>query len=331
MENFCIPMANPGKCGFFLLGMFFMLAFASWSIVTRSQEAQEVITNDPDFHRNDKALWEGQTKNAEKQTSDEIYEDMLRQQNYRQRVLQSRIEMHLQNSGLIQREGSKPIATASSIHLPQNKEFERIPTFLSTLDKSFVDLHPDSNGEIPTVAWLEACEGPKELLTGLGSIMSRVWSDVGGNIKTLQERYDSNPSSFATLQKIVYNDIDAGVARDDGSAAMAVLWLKRAFDFVAEFFDNIRHGEAPSTAASNAYEITLSPYHSFLVRPIFYSAMRMLGSKDEILSAMALHEGDMQQPSFEENVWKDIKEYTTGLRLLLKNLDDFLTENNLNT
>lgn len=57
----------------------------------------------------------------------------------------------------------------------------------------------------------------------------------------------------------------------------------------------------------------------------------MLGSKDEILSAMALHEGDMQQPSFEENVWKDIKEYTTGLRLLLKNLDDFLTENNLNT
>lgn len=45
--------------------------------------------------------------------------------------------------------------------------------------------------------------------------------------QTIQNKYNSNPAQFSTLQLIVYEDIENGVAGNDGSAAMAVLWLKR--------------------------------------------------------------------------------------------------------
>lgn len=60
-------------------------------------------------------------------------------------------------------------------------------------------------------------------------------------------------------------------------------------------------------------------------------AMSMLGSKQDILSAMALDVEDLDRSAFEQSAFEDIEEYTLALRVLLKNLDNFLTENNLNS
>lgn len=268
---------------------------------------------------------------SDRKTSDEIYAELVERQQNQQGILLKRLKSHMRESGVNENGGSERRVTPPPANVLRKDDVERIPTYFSTLDKSFVFLHANKDGEIPTLPWLEACEGPKDLLTGLGSIMQKVWADVGGNIETIQNKYNSNPAQFSTLQLIVYEDIENGVAGNDGSAAMAVLWLKRAFDFVAEFFDNIRQGQDPPAAASKAYEVTLSPHHAFYVRPMFYGAMRMLGSKQDILSAMALDVEDLDRSAFEQSAFEDIEEYTLALRVLLKNLDNFLTENNLNS
>lgn len=322
MDKSCLQMAHPGKCGFFLLGMFFMLAFASWSLVTRSQGNIDITVEDADVHlreeklerelQNDNELWYKDKTNIEKDDSIEVYKD-------EHKTLLDGIKPQLSSNQNIKKIRDEEIGKA-----------EKIPTFLSTLDHSFIRLAPDENGGVATVQFLEACAGPKDMMTMLGSIMGRVWADVGNNIKILQTRYDSDPSKFSTLQQIVLDDIAKGVASNDGSAAMAVLWLKRTYDFVAEFFDNLRQNMEPSEAASKAYEVSLAPHHRFYVRPIFYGAMKTLGSQRDFLLSMALKKEDVDNPAFAQSAFDDMGEFTTALRKVLKVLDDYLTEKKLN-
>ena len=58
--------------------------------------------------------------------------------------------------------------------------------------------------------------------------------------------------------------------------------------------------------------------------------MKTFGSKRDFLLSMALKKEDVENPTCTQSAFADMEAYTTALRKVLKALDDYLTEKELN-
>ena len=86
---------------------------------------------------------------------------------------------------------------------------------------------PLVNGEIPAAAFLEAAAKFVPSFDRLGTIFSPVKSDVGGNVKKLNEALAAHPG-HSTLHQLVLAEKAAGKHKDKNGAATALLWFKRS-------------------------------------------------------------------------------------------------------
>jgi len=143
-------------------------------------------------------------------------------------------------------------------------------TYFDTIAKSYVDVPcPD----VDTLAFLQATEGLVGLFDILGSTaFSPVTTDMNGNIKKIRARYLAAPDKSATLETLVVNE----QGEKKRTATEGLMWLIRGLKFTAiairQNLDNPK--EELSESFTAAYGVTLKPYHSFVVKPLFTLAMK---------------------------------------------------------
>ena len=78
------------------------------------------------------------------------------------------------------------------------------------------------------------------------------------------------------------------------SATDALLWLKRALEFIHALIVQIINGQSSlSDSAVNAYKLTLSKYHGWVVRGIFNLAMKSVPYREDFFIALGPGNEDM--------------------------------------
>ncbi|KAL4897349.1 glycolipid transfer protein domain-containing protein [Aspergillus ambiguus] len=147
-------------------------------------------------------------------------------------------------------------------------------TWFDTIKRSFADVPVDAGNDngISTTEFLEAAESLVTLFDLLGSAaFSPVKNDLSGNIKKVRERQLAAPGESETLQALVINELKT----KKHVATEGLVWLVRGLDFTAQ---SLRHNIDNSSSElsdsfRSAYQNTLKPHHSFVIKPIFSAAM----------------------------------------------------------
>lgn len=130
----------------------------------------------------------------------------------------------------------------------------------------------DTAGGINTNEFLQASDDLIEMFNLFNSsAFTVVQNDMRNNVKKIRTRYEIDPSEYSTIEKLM--EKEAHLKRR--TATEAVLWLKRGLDFTAQsLMHSITHPDDElKISFMEAYDHTLRPYHSFIVRPILNVAM----------------------------------------------------------
>jgi pleckstrin family protein A (phosphoinositide binding specific) protein 8 len=144
-------------------------------------------------------------------------------------------------------------------------------SFFSRAPHKFEDLVLSDGEGIPTPDFLSACRAVVPFFDTLSSTaFAPVKADINGNIEKLSKRYQSNPEKFSTLQSMVVHELETNTHEARNSATDALLWLKRAIEFIQEFVAEVAGGEhSLDIAAGKAYTKCLRRYHNWIVRGMF--------------------------------------------------------------
>ncbi|KAI8641204.1 glycolipid transfer protein domain-containing protein [Parasitella parasitica] len=146
-------------------------------------------------------------------------------------------------------------------------------TYFDKLSKSYVDV--DTDNGIDTMQFLEATEGVVKLFDLLGSAaFSVIQKDMNGNLTVsikIKEHYKTNPEANATLQSLLATE----ALEKKKTATQGLLWLTRGLDFTAQALLKSINDPSQELKESfkSAYTVTLSPFHSWVVRPVISVAM----------------------------------------------------------
>ncbi|EDO37291.1 predicted protein [Nematostella vectensis] len=171
---------------------------------------------------------------------------------------------------------SEPAKTSDLISTPRHAEPEQPKepdhiTFFSSTQHKFEDVIVTPDGGIPTKSFLAACTCILPFFDVMGSTaFAPVKMDIGGNIRKISSKFDTDPKAFYTLQNIVYQELKSNTCTAKNSATDALLWLKRALEFMQIFLAEVVKGRQDlAVAAGIAYEKTLRKYHGWVVRGVF--------------------------------------------------------------
>jgi pleckstrin family protein A (phosphoinositide binding specific) protein 8 len=208
------------------------------------------------------------------------------------------------------------------------------PTFFTIINHRFIDLKLTLNDEIPTDSFLNCCSDLLSLIDNFGSsAFIPVKIDVNGNIQKLRQKYEMDTNKYHTLQAIVDDELIQKVNYQKNSATDALMWLRRGFLFFQEFlliFSNTFDNDM-TAVVYKAYESSLKPYHSWVVKGIFALATRVLPTKEEFLRGIAVSGNDFleNKDSFVKQVRVDMRSTARSLSTVLENIREFYCKNNL--
>lgn len=199
-------------------------------------------------------------------------------------------------------------------------------------DETFFSLLPHRFGEesmfegeaIKTETFLNACRGILPVLDVLGpTTFAPVKSDISGNIAKIAARLQADPLQNVTLQNMVRLEMMKRTTKASGSATDALLWLKRALEFICVFLKQVAEvtDESLSEPAGVAYAATLSRYHGWMVRGIFSLAMKSVPYRRDFLAALG--------PAVPDAVLADMTQFADGLDRVLSALKSFYLDNKL--
>ncbi|XP_002734123.1 glycolipid transfer protein-like [Saccoglossus kowalevskii] len=188
-------------------------------------------------------------------------------------------------------------------------------TFFKKREHHFQPIRAD--GKIDTMPFLLAAEDNiLPFFDVMGSTaFYPVKSDIAGNITKLTKKYELDPEKYSTLQDMVDCEIEAKTITDKGSATDALIWLKRALQFIHGFvqnlLDGVNDGESLRPCAMKSYDANLKPYHGWMVQNIFSLITRAVPNRKDFIEGLA-------QGEKEEAVLDDLREF---LVLFGKNID----------
>ncbi|XP_076960977.1 glycolipid transfer protein 1-like [Bidens hawaiensis] len=176
-------------------------------------------------------------------------------------------------------------------------------------------------GEILTKPFLEVCKQILPVIDHLGSAMSLVKTDVGGNITRLENKYLSHPAEFEKLYSMVQVEVAAKKAKGSSSCTNGLLWLTRAMDFIVELFRNLMEHEdwAMSQVCTEAYNKTLKKYHGWLASSTFTVAMKLAPDTKKFIEVVG-GKGDIKS---------DINKFCATFKPILQENHKFLAGHGL--
>lgn len=206
----------------------------------------------------------------------------------------------------------------------------QVQTFFSAMEHSFVDLHsPDQ--AIETSKFLDCCRSLLPVFNVLGAtVFSPIKADIQGNIDKLNKQFTTDPAQFATLLSMVQKEVDDGKNAQSGYATEALLWLKRALEFIVNLLREIHSGK-PSLVdcAEVAYGKTLRPHHGWLVRSVFAVAVRAMPSMKSFQRDLAPTPRDAGHPAYTKQLFADCGQYIAALDAVLEAINAFYRKHKL--
>ncbi|EGD77057.1 hypothetical protein PTSG_07397 [Salpingoeca rosetta] len=191
----------------------------------------------------------------------------------------------------------------------EDEEEDDNATFFRTVSPSFSQFanHAPGAGAVDTRTFLDAAREMLPLIAQLGTTMTPVKSDILGNIKKLERAYEQDPQGRATLDLLIQHEIDAGTTTAKDAATDALLWLRRALEFIEHFLLMVSEGEDNlAKAAGHAYEISLRKHHNWMIRQVFGLAMRSLPEYRTFMDFLGSAE--------DEQKLRDMQAYALGVR-----------------
>lgn len=204
-----------------------------------------------------------------------------------------------------------------------------VQTFFSAMESSFVQITEPSTVE--TAQFLACCRSVLPVFNVLGAtVFAPIKADIQGNIDKLHEKYETDRVGFAKLLDMVQKEVDEGKNATTGRATEALLWLKRALEFILHFLSEIHanRGEL-SDCARRAYGKTLKPHHGWLVQGIFTLAVRAMPSMATFKRELAPSPPDASHPAYAAQLSADCGEYVAALQLVLEAINRFYRERSL--
>lgn len=189
-------------------------------------------------------------------------------------------------------------------------------TFFATVKQPFLDVPAD--GKIVTKTFLDACSSIVPFFDILGSTaFSPVKSDINGNVSKLQKKYDTDREKYSTLQSIVESEHAEGKTKEKNSATDALLWLKRALEFIGVLFTEVLSGQQDlGKCAKKAYESTLKKYHGWIVQGIFSIALKAVPYRENFIAALG-------KGATEDQVLADMKNHCHLMGKNIQVIQDF--------
>ncbi|KAG8768108.1 hypothetical protein FRC16_007154 [Serendipita sp. 398] len=144
-----------------------------------------------------------------------------------------------------------------------------------------------------------------------------VQKDLNGNIAKLEARLAADPEKSATLEGL----LAAEAAEGDRTASQGLMWLLRGLQFTLIGLQRSLANPTEELSASfnKAYETTLKPFHSWVVRPVFSLAMKSCPYREDFYKKLG---------SPQERVLSEGKKWLDGLEVIVTKMQTLYTEKN---
>lgn len=203
-------------------------------------------------------------------------------------------------------------------------------TFFTAAKFRFERMQIGVDNGIPTKPFLSSCSCILPFLDILGSTaFAPVKLDISGNIKKLEAKHETDPKAFVTLQNIVYQELKSNTCTAKNSATDALLWLKRALEFMQVFLAEVARGEKDlAVAAGTAYGKTLRRYHGWVVRGVFALAVKAVPYRSDFLTSLGSTEKSIAP---HKDVIRDMKLCVEGLSRVTNILNQFYRKHKLDS
>lgn len=178
---------------------------------------------------------------------------------------------------------------------------------------------PVEDNLISTALFLTACNTFITFTDLLGPVLSRAKDSVLVNISILRERYDLDHTKYSYIHELILDEDSEPVP----DMYLSLIWLKRAIEFIYHFL--LRLTTSTDTTlpqdAYHAYEISLKPYHGFLIRALVYMLINIAPSKENLFDTLV-----QGAPGGREQLFVDISEYIKKMEDNVRGVDKVLDE-----
>ncbi|KAE8320989.1 glycolipid transfer protein domain-containing protein [Aspergillus sergii] len=193
-------------------------------------------------------------------------------------------------------------------------------TWFDGLKRSFADVPVGADNSISTTEFLEASESLTTLFDVLGSVaFTPVKNDLLGNVKKLRDRQLAAPAESETVQSLSVNELKT----KKHTASEGLLWLVRGLDFTAQALR--RHvdktGEELASSFREAYGVTLSKHHNFIVKKIFGVAVGAAPNNKNFYKSLASSTDDVSaetEAKIQEQLTREVKALENIVSILQK-------------
>ena len=199
-------------------------------------------------------------------------------------------------------------------------------TFFSDMDPKFPPVVEDK--PLETHAFLEAAKNVPLFFDTMGAAFKPIKSDVSGNITKLEKIYNKDTEKYSTFKAMLAEDVEEKKTRDSNGATIALLWLKRALQFMAHFLKAIAE-DADKTErlvpfVGDAYEKVLKPYHGFLARGAFTLVSKATPNRKDLLKSLAF-----KKEGLDDEVISGMAEFVAALQANLDQIQALYKEMDL--
>lgn len=203
-------------------------------------------------------------------------------------------------------------------------------TFFTAAKFRFENIQIGTDNGVPTKPFLSSCSCIIPFLDVLGSTaFAPVKLDISGNIKKLEAKHATDPKAFVTLQNIVYQELKSNTCTVKNSATDALLWLKRALEFMQVFLSEVVRGEKDlAVAAGTAYGKTLRRYHGWVVRGVFALAVKAVPYRSDLLTSLGTTDKGVVP---HKDVIRDMRICVEGLGRITNIINQFYRKHKLDS
>jgi len=192
------------------------------------------------------------------------------------------------------------------------------------LEEKFYSLYIEfqNQNRIKTENFLEAFHSIAYLIELLGKAFWFAKADIQSKIHSVEQIYKKDSYNFATIEQIVFFELNSTLAFQAESASRNILRLLRALDFAYCFLKNLfENPYSPlKELAKMAYEKTLAEHHSWPMRHAVSLAMLTIPSREQFIERIGLEEKRSQQ---------EIHKLIQLIKPILTELSHLYTENNM--
>lgn len=141
---------------------------------------------------------------------------------------------------------------------------------------------------IPTRPFLSLCTVLLQVLDKIGPTMAVLRQDIHQNIRRLETRHESDPSTYSNMVEILKKEATDGIARNFTSCSRALVWLTRSLDFTAELLQNLagNPGQNMKQAVEESYNLTLKPWHRWISSAASKVALLLVPDNETFISCL---------------------------------------------